>query len=401
MPFPAPDRLEGILSRVAGQKVLVLGDLMLDRYLWGDTARISPEAPVPVIEAREETARLGGAANVANNVQSLGGEPMLVGVTGADGFAQELVRFLGERRISAGWIVADRMRRTTTKTRIIARNQQIVRIDREDNAEIAGEVLETTLDRAMAALEKAAACVISDYGKGVITRALLDAVLAEAHRREVPVCVDPKETHFFSYRGVAVITPNQSEAGAAYGRRLRDVPTLLAAGRYLREELECRSVLITRGEHGMTLFASEGAPLQFAAVATEVFDVTGAGDTVVSSYALALAAGATAPEAAAISNHAAGLVIREVGTTVTTIDAVRRSFAENGGGAEPSELTAESAPAAPAGISRPVPLGGARGMEGAPGQGYSAARPGGSPGGSDALPPGVAPSAGPSGGLVP
>jgi D-beta-D-heptose 7-phosphate kinase/D-beta-D-heptose 1-phosphate adenosyltransferase len=344
MPFPTPDRLETILGAFSGQRVLVLGDLMLDRYVWGDTARISPEAPVPVVEAREETMRLGGAANVAHNIQALGGEAMLVAVTGADTTGQEVVRLLGERRISAGWLVADRERRTSTKTRVLARNQQVVRIDREDVHEVYGTVLDSVLDRAGAALEKATVCVISDYGKGVITRALLRPVLADAARRGVPVCVDPKETHFFSYRGVEVITPNLAEAGAAVGRRLRDLPSLLAAGRYLREELECRGVLITRGEQGMTLFRAESAPLHFPAVATEVFDVTGAGDTVISTYALCLAAGAEAAEATAISNHAAGLVIREVGTTVTGISAIRRSFETGSGGDEPRELVAEPTP---------------------------------------------------------
>jgi D-glycero-beta-D-manno-heptose-7-phosphate kinase len=344
MPFPTPSRLEAILDAFDGQRVLVLGDLMLDRYLWGDTARISPEAPVPVVEAREETMRLGGAANVAHNIQALGGEAMLVAVTGADAAGQEVVRLLRDRRISAGWLVADRERRTSTKTRVMARNQQVVRIDREDMHEVCGVVLESVLDRATAALEKATVCVISDYGKGVITRSLLQQVLAEAARRGVPVCVDPKETHFFSYRGVAVITPNLAEAGAAVGHRLRDLPSILAAGRFLREELECRGVLITRGEQGMTLFRAEGAPLHFPAVANEVFDVTGAGDTVISTYALALAAGAEAPEATAISNHAAGLVIREVGTTVTSVPAIRRSFEVGNGGDEPREIAAEILP---------------------------------------------------------
>jgi D-beta-D-heptose 7-phosphate kinase/D-beta-D-heptose 1-phosphate adenosyltransferase len=347
MSFPAPERLDAILGGFSGQKVLVLGDLMVDRYLWGDTARSSPEAPVPVIEAREETSRLGGAANVANNVAALGGEPMLVAVTGADSLAQDLVQLLEERRISAGWLVADRTRRTTSKTRILARNQQVVRIDREDASEIGGEALELVLERALEALRRASACVISDYGKGVVTRDLLEAVLREAVERAVPVCVDPKETHFFAYRGVAVITPNQAEAGAAYGRRIRDLPTLLAAGRYLCEELDCRSVLITRGEQGMTLFRRDGPVLHFPTVATEVFDVTGAGDTVVSAYALALAARAEPPEAAAIANHAAGLVIREVGTATTTSGSIRLSFRESAG-ADPIVLDAsEDAPEPP------------------------------------------------------
>jgi D-beta-D-heptose 7-phosphate kinase/D-beta-D-heptose 1-phosphate adenosyltransferase len=342
MSLPTLDRLEAILGASSGQRVLVIGDLMLDRYLWGDTARISPEAPVPVVEAREETMRLGGAANVAHNIQALGGEAMLVAVTGADPAGQEVVQLLRERRISAGWLVADRERRTSTKTRVLARNQQVVRIDREDAYEVSGGVLGALLDRAGAALEKATVCVISDYGKGVITRALLQQVLADAARRGVPVCVDPKETHFFSYRGVAVITPNLAEAGAAVGRRLRDLPSILAAGRYLCDELECGGVLITRGEQGMTLFRPATAPLHFPAVATEVFDVTGAGDTVISAYALSLAAGAEAPEATAIANHAAGLVIREVGTSVTSVEAIRRSFEAGNGEGEPRELVEET-----------------------------------------------------------
>ena len=352
MLFPTPDRLETILDAISAQRVLVIGDLMLDRYVWGDTARISPEAPVPVVEAREETMRLGGAANVAHNIQALGGEAMLVAVTGADPAGQEVVRLLRERRISAGWLVADRERRTSTKTRVLARNQQVVRIDREDAHEVSGTVLDALLDRAAAALEKATVCVISDYGKGVITRALLQQVLADAARRGVPVCVDPKETHFFSYRGVAVITPNLAEAGAAVGRRLRDLPSILAAGRYLCHELECGGVLITRGEQGMTLFRPEMAPLHFPAVATEVFDVTGAGDTVISAYALCLAAGADAPEATAVANHAAGLVIREVGTSVTGVEPIRLSFEAAAGEGEPRELQAEVIPDLDEGLRR-------------------------------------------------
>lgn len=345
MPFPPPERLDAILARWTGRRVFVLGDLMLDRYLWGDTARISPEAPVPVIEAREETARLGGAANVAHNLRALGGEPLLVGVTGADPEGQQMLRLLRERDISTGWLAADRDRPTSTKTRVLARHQQVVRIDREETAEIDGTVLETVLERSLAALEKAEACVISDYGKGVITRKLLEPVLADAGRRGIPVCVDPKENHFFAYHGVTVITPNLAEAGVACGQKLRGLPAILAAGGYLRERLGARSVLITRGDQGMTLFREAAPILHFPTVATDVFDVTGAGDTVVSTIALALAAGADLPEATAISNHAAGLVIREVGTCVATVEALRGSFAADAGGRNPEELAAPAPPA--------------------------------------------------------
>jgi len=369
MPYPDPERLKMLLERFAGQRALVLGDLMLDCYVWGDTARISPEAPVPVIDAREETLRLGGAANVAHNIQALGADAMLVGLTGADARAQDLFKILREKRISAGWLVADRSRITTTKTRILARNQQVVRVDREDTHEVGEEILDAILDRCMAAMEKATICVISDYGKGLITRALLSSMLAEARRRGLPVCVDPKETHFFAYREVAVITPNQLEAGAAYGRRIRDLQTLLAAGRYLREELDAEAVLITRGDQGMTLFGREGPPQHLPTVAKDVFDVTGAGDTVVSAYAVALAAGAAPPEAAAIANHAAGVVIREVGTAAADREALLRSFAENDGGESPQPLQADPAESRP--LPDPAGLSGTR-----PGDAVAEPRPG-------------------------
>jgi len=234
--------------------------------------------------------------------------------------------------------VVDRRRRTTAKTRVLARHQQVVRIDREDTGEIDGEVLEIARDRVRAALETATACIVSDYGKGVITRALLDDLLAMARERNLPVSVDPKETHFFAYRGVATLTPNAAEAGAAFGRRLKDEATLLMAGRYLREELESRSVLITRGEHGMTLFQADGPTLHFSALAREVFDVTGAGDTVISTIGVALGAGAELSEAAALSNYAAGIVVREVGTAVITPDGLRQAFTQAGGTGEPRVL---------------------------------------------------------------
>ncbi len=319
----------------------MVGDVMLDRYLWGDTARISPEAPVPVIEAREESHRLGGAANVAHNVRALGGEAMLVGVIGNDASGADLRALLGERAIALDGLVIDAARRTTSKTRVLARHQQIVRIDREDPAEVEGSVLAELEARVREALAEATACVVSDYGKGVITRALLATLLAEAKRRDVPIAVDPKETHFFAYRGVATLTPNTSEASAAFGRRIKDESTLLAAGRYLREELEARSVLITRGEHGMTLFREASDPLHFPALAREVFDVTGAGDTVVSTLAMVLGAGGDLAEAAALSNHAAGIVVREVGTAVTSAEELRRAFLDAGERGDPHSLLAE------------------------------------------------------------
>lgn len=317
-----PSRLDAF----AGQPILVLGDLMLDRYLWGDTQRISPEAPVPVIDAGEETARLGGAANVANNVRALGASPKLVGVCGPDGFGQDLRRLLGEQDLDVTGVVVDPQRRTTCKTRVMARHQQVVRIDREDPRELSGSVLEEVRLRALAVLASSRACVISDYGKGMITPALLDPVLERARELNVPVCVDPKETHFFRFRNVTTITPNQNEAGVAAGFKITDERSLLEAGRVLLQKLESESVLITRGDRGMVLFRPASAPLSFPALARDVFDVTGAGDTVVSVFALSIAAGADLAQAAAISNHAAGLVVREVGTAVCSLAELRESL---------------------------------------------------------------------------
>lgn len=314
------------LDSFAGQPILVLGDLMLDRYLWGDTQRISPEAPVPVIDAGEETARLGGAANVANNVRALGAHPKLVGVTGSDGFGHDLRRLLAEREIEVAGLVVDPDRRTTCKTRVMARHQQVVRIDREDPRELTGSVLEEVRDRALAHLADCRACVISDYGKGMITPSLLDPILERARDLRVPVCVDPKETHFFRFRSVTTVTPNQNEASVAAGFKIVDERTLLEAGRLLLQKLESESVLITRGDRGMALFRPGRAPLSFPALARDVFDVTGAGDTVVSVFALSIAAGADLAQAAAISNHAAGLVVREVGTAVCSLAELRDSL---------------------------------------------------------------------------
>jgi rfaE bifunctional protein kinase chain/domain len=320
---------ETVTRRLAGardRRVLVLGDVMLDRYLWGNVHRISPEAPVPVVDVDEETVRLGGAANVAGNVAALGAVPVLVAVTGADHPADLLRGELARRGIDAGGLVVDASRPTSIKTRIVARHQQVVRADQESREEIAAAVE----DRILAVVREAAgdlsACILSDYGKGVITRRLLETLLPMLRSAGVPVCVDPKETHFFGYTGVSVITPNLLEAGVAFGKALRTDALLDEAGRHLRERLDCHAVLITRGERGMSLFEAGKPRLDLPTVAREVYDVTGAGDTVVSVYAAMLAAGATHPEAASVANHAAGIVVREVGTATAAPEAIVASF---------------------------------------------------------------------------
>lgn len=321
-----PERLRSLLAAFSGRRVLVLGDVMLDRYLWGNVSRISPEAPVPVVDVESESTRLGGAANVANNVLALGAEPILVGVVGRDAAAGQLAAVLASHGLASAGLVPDPTRPTSIKTRIVARNQQVVRADQESREEVDAGVTAALLDTCLSRLDALGACILSDYGKGVITDALLGVLLPRLREAGVPVCVDPKETHFFSYRGVSVITPNLLEAGTAYGRALRTEELLDAAGRDLRARLDADAVLITRGEKGMSLFRSGAPRVDLPTVAREVYDVTGAGDTVVSTYAVALAAGADHPEAALIANHAAGIVVREVGTAAATREQILASF---------------------------------------------------------------------------
>jgi D-beta-D-heptose 7-phosphate kinase/D-beta-D-heptose 1-phosphate adenosyltransferase len=318
LPQPTAADARPFVPRFAGRRVLVFGDLMSDRYWWGRVERISPEAPVPVVSVDRETHSLGGAANVAHNLASLGARAHLVGLIGADAAGGTLEGTLRAHGVDTRGIVVDTDRRTTLKTRVIAHQQQVVRADEEDTFDAAPAVEERLVDALERALGDVEAVVVSDYGKGAITAGALAACLARAKARGVPVCVDPKETHFFSYRGVAVLTPNVHEAGRAFGRSIRDAATLDQAGSALRARLDAVALLVTRGAEGMSLYESTGTVTHLPTVAREVFDVTGAGDTVVATYALALAAGASPPVAAFLSNHAAGLVIRHAGTAVTT-----------------------------------------------------------------------------------
>ena len=299
---------------------------MLDRYLWGNVSRISPEAPVPVVEVESETFRLGGAANVAANVLSLEAQPILVGVVGNDFAARTLRHELKTRGIDASGLLEDPARPTSIKTRIVARHQQVVRADQESREEIAGALESRLIDLCRKHAPRIGACVISDYGKGVVTRRVLETLLPVFSEAKIPVCVDPKETHFFSYRGVSAITPNLLEAGTVWGRALKTDELIDQAGHELRDRLSCEAVLITRGERGMSLFEAGKARVDLPTVAREVYDVTGAGDTVVAVYAVARAAGAEHAEAAALSNHAAGIVVREVGTAAASPDQIRASF---------------------------------------------------------------------------
>jgi rfaE bifunctional protein kinase chain/domain len=317
----SPTRTRALLRAMRGRRILVLGDVMLDQFLWGRVARISPEAPVPVVEVASETFHLGGAANVAGNVRALGGEAVVAGVVGNDGAGARVRSALAEAGIEDALSVAEG-RPTTVKTRIIAHHQQVVRADRESSEPVSGALERALVDRVRAALPSCGAVVLSDYHKGVVTAGVMRAVAALARRRGVPVLVDPKVAHFALYRRVALVTPNQAEAEQATGVRIRSAADVLAAGEAILRRLRCDAALITRGEQGMSLFEPGRRPLHIATTAREVFDVTGAGDTVIATIGLARCAGATLPAAARLANLAAGVVVGKVGTATAAPEEV-------------------------------------------------------------------------------
>jgi D-glycero-beta-D-manno-heptose-7-phosphate kinase len=318
---------ESLVARFAGRRVAVLGDCMLDRYLWGRVERISPEAPVPVVEVERESSTLGGAGNVAANLRALGAAPLLLGVVGEDDDGRRLREAFSARGLELGGVVTDASRPTTVKTRIVAHAQQVVRADRESRADLSGPALARLLEIVERELPGCEGLVVSDYGKGVIHPGTLAPALGAARRAGFAVSVDPKESHIESYRGVSILTPNQLEAGWVQGRRVTDEAGLMEVGWGLQQRLDAAAVLVTRGADGMSLFERGGRYTHLPTVAREVYDVTGAGDTVVSVVALALAAGADFPAACLLANHAAGIVIREVGTATCTREQLLGSLA--------------------------------------------------------------------------
>jgi D-beta-D-heptose 7-phosphate kinase/D-beta-D-heptose 1-phosphate adenosyltransferase len=319
-----------IIKEFKNKKLLVVGDIILDRYLYGKVSRISPEAPVPVVEVVDEAFLLGGAANVAHNIVSLGGKASVAGIIGHDRAGGVMQNLIAEKGIAMDGIIEDK-RPTTVKTRVIAQKQQIVRFDREDRKRIEGKCLDQVLSYIKNALPEHDAVIISDYKKGVISSALIKALVKYGKPYRMFTAVDPKVGHFHFYKHVSLLTPNLTEASQGAGVEIKDDKSLRKAGRTLMNRLLCDAVLITRGEHGMSLF--ERVPgtrdlkeAHIPTVAQKVFDVTGAGDTVIATIALARAAGATLEQAAVVANHAAGIVIGEVGTAVTTAQAVFASI---------------------------------------------------------------------------
>jgi D-glycero-beta-D-manno-heptose-7-phosphate kinase len=308
-----------LLSRLQGRTLLVVGDLMLDHFLVGAVDRISPEAPVPVVRFDHESFRLGGAANVAHNAAALGARVHAVGIIGEDAEAGLIRAELAKVGIDSSGVVSDHERRTTRKLRVVtSRNQQVARIDYEDDREVHGDVESAIVSRIEQLSASADAILISDYLKGTVSRRVASGAITAAKRRGIPLLVDPKVPHIDYYAGATVITPNHHEAEAITHMRIRTSEEALAAARRFRERAQCDCVLVTRGEHGMTLLGSE-IEAELPAEAREVADVTGAGDTVVATMALALAAGGSLIDAARLANRAASVVVGKFGPATVTI----------------------------------------------------------------------------------
>lgn len=306
-------RLEEIFGPISKQFVAVIGDVMLDRYIWGEVSRISPEAPVPVVDVVRESTHLGGAANVSLNIKSLGANPVMFGIVGDDQNGDYLRKIFSDAGILTDFLVSDNSRPTTVKTRIIAGSQHVVRIDFEKRQEIENEVADRILFKLEDHLGSISAIVLQDYNKGVVTPKLIQGVIDLAATKNVPVCVDPKFNNFFEYRGVSVFKPNRKETEDALNRKLTDDASFVDAAREMKERLQCRNILLTLGSLGMLLLNEDGSVVRVPTRARKVADVSGAGDTVIAALSVALAAGASMEEAAGIANVAGGLVCEEIG----------------------------------------------------------------------------------------
>jgi rfaE bifunctional protein kinase chain/domain len=331
----SPKRVRQILSAAESTRILVVGDVMLDQFIWGNVSRISPEAPVPVVDFARESFMPGGAANVARNLVSLATPAELFGAIGSDDAADRLVKLLAEQKIGCDGLVRNAARHTSIKTRIVAHQQQVVRVDRETRGGLDGKTTASLLAEFKRKITRADAVIIGDYGKGVVTQPLLDDIKKICRERGVWLSLDPKPVHQLDLTGLSLITPNRKEA-FELANLLDDTKNpnpladahLMQVAEQLLSGLHPALLLITLGELGMLLCQRGQKPFHIPTVAQEVFDVSGAGDTVIATFTLAVAAGASPVEAAILSNHAAGIVVGKVGTATTTPDELLESFSQ-------------------------------------------------------------------------
>lgn len=312
--------LLSVINNFRKKSILIIGDIILDRFVYGKVNRISPEAPVPIVEVVSETNTLGGAGNVANNITSLGGKVSIITVIGKDNAGKTILNLLNQNAINPEGVFEDK-RPTTLKTRVIAHNQQVVRFDRESKEPLTGSLKDKLIEYIKDAVPKHDAVIISDYQKGVISAKLVQVVVDSAKPKGIFVAVDPKVKHFHFYKNVSIITPNLQEASQGSGVEITDQASLYKSAQTIMQKLNCQSLLITRSEQGMSLFERQGKKIvqtDIPTFAKKVFDVTGAGDTAIAVFTLAHVSGATLHSSAIIANHAAGIVVGEVGTAVVS-----------------------------------------------------------------------------------
>jgi rfaE bifunctional protein kinase chain/domain len=322
-------RLTELLTNMKGKRIAVIGDLMLDRYFWGSVSRISPEAPVPVVDLETEQARLGGAANVAMNIRSLGGIPMLVGVIGADNSGKQLFEIIRENNFPTEGVVVDPSRPTTVKTRVIAHNQHVVRIDRELKTDISYTIQNNIIEVLTHNINQIDGIIIEDYNKGVVVKPLIKQLIDLANKNRKTITVDPKFNNFFEYSGVTLFKPNRKEVEEAMGMRIRTDEDIQRAGKTLREKLGCENVLLTLSEQGMALFEGNGSIASVPTRARNVQDVSGAGDTVISTLTMSLAGGANMKEAATLANFAGGIVCSYLGIVPIDVQELRTAILQH------------------------------------------------------------------------
>lgn len=313
-------------DKFSSVRVLVVGDVMLDRYWWGSVSRISPEAPVPVIRLERTSIAAGGAANVAANIAGLGAQPVLIGAVGDDAEADLLPGILAESGVNALDLVRVSNRHTTVKTRVVAHSQQVARVDQEDTEPIDAETEGRVLERITAELKNCGAVILSDYAKGFLTDSLIRSVISAAHDASVQTLVDPKGRDYSKYAGATLLTPNKREAAEAANLDEFHSSMVSTAGELLLERFGFGGVLITQGEGGMTLFRPNAEPFHLETRGREVYDVTGAGDTVIGTLSVGVGAGCDLETAASIANIAAGIVVEQVGTTHITFDQLREAI---------------------------------------------------------------------------
>ena len=322
-------RLASIVRQFSKAKILIIGDIIMDQFIWGKVTRISPEAPVPVVNINRETLALGGAANVANNLFGLGAKACLAGLVGNDMWGKEIVRILSKNKANSRGLILCKDKSTIVKTRIVAHSQQVVRVDRENNSLPCEKDIKKVYAYIKKTIPYVDGVVIEDYGKGVVVQELVSEIIELCKKHKKPLIVDPKKGHMLDYSGVTVITPNLEEAYSIVGFEYDGeyVPKKLEqAGESIIKKWQVQAVLVTTGEHGMSLFEKNKTKVIIPSTAKEVFDVSGAGDTVVGVLAAALVSGATLHEASFLANIAAGVVVSKLGTAVCTLEELKKAI---------------------------------------------------------------------------